>query len=96
MAQQVFNKGNEETPRWIRIPPGTPFYHNNKALHCETEITYKPREWGEINCRRDDHQTFQESKRAWRGLFGTDICYFGGAGRYHTGMERARFMGKLD
>ncbi len=44
---RVFNEGNEETPTLDPDTTETPFYWHGKALHCETEVIYKPRDWGE-------------------------------------------------
>lgn len=45
---RVFNSGNEDTPTLDPDTTETPFYHNGKSLHCETEVIYKPRTFGEV------------------------------------------------
>jgi ATP-dependent exoDNAse (exonuclease V) beta subunit len=93
---RVFNEGNEETPTLDPDTTETPFYHNNKALHCETEITYKPREWGEITAEETITRLSRESQKGRRARTDseTDLCYFGGAGRYQHRHGASPFHGE--
>jgi len=70
---RVFNEGNEETPTLDPDNTETPFYHNNKPLHCETEIAYKPREWGEITAEETITEFPGERKGRHTGLIQKQI-----------------------
>jgi ATP-dependent exoDNAse (exonuclease V) beta subunit len=70
---RVFNNGNEDTPTLDPDTTETPFYNNEKSLHCETEVIYKPRDWGEITAEETTAEFPAERKGRHNGLIQKQI-----------------------
>lgn len=70
---RVFNGGEEDTPTLDPDTTETPFYHHEKSLHCDTEVIYKPRDWGEITAEETTAEFPAERKGRLAGLIQRQI-----------------------